>query len=106
MLLQSREGEISLLPALPRAWAGKGSFRGLRARGGYEVDCEWADGKVVRHAVRGGTAVPRVVPPPARPPETGPSALRLDRTTMTLSWTPSSRPPVPSAWRRAPAVSR
>jgi len=46
MLLQSHAGEIALLPACPKAWARKGSFTGLRARGGYKVDCTWEDGKV------------------------------------------------------------
>ena len=52
MLIQSHAGRIDLLPALPDAWAKKGSFAGLCARGGYEVDCEWADGKPTRVAVR------------------------------------------------------
>ncbi len=46
MLLQSINGEITLLPALPDSWSKKGNFRGLRARGGYTVSAEWENGKI------------------------------------------------------------
>jgi len=52
MLIQSQKGEIHLLPAIPGEWSKEGSFRGLCARGGYVVDCNWKNGKVVTFEVR------------------------------------------------------
>jgi alpha-L-fucosidase 2 len=64
MLLQSHEQEIAILPAWPAQWK-TGSVRGLRARGGVEVDIAWKDGASVTATIRGTLTGQRRFRPPA-----------------------------------------
>jgi alpha-L-fucosidase 2 len=80
MLVQSHAGEIHLLPALPAAWP-SGALRGIRARGGFELDLEWSAGTLARAELRstlGGVArlrtpVPVTVQGAAARPAQGPN---------------------------------
>jgi alpha-L-fucosidase 2 len=75
MLLQSHNGEIHLLPALPKAWP-KGSVTGLCARGGFTVDIVWAQGKLTRAIIRSTGGVN--------------CAIRYQENTLQLSFSPGA----------------
>lgn len=54
MLIQSHGGYIEILPSLPDAWA-NGSFKGIKARGNFEVEAEWKNGKTTTLKVTSGS---------------------------------------------------
>lgn len=57
MLLQSHAGEIHILPALPQAWS-SGKISGLKARGNYEVNMEWDNGRLIEVVIKSISGIP------------------------------------------------
>jgi alpha-L-fucosidase 2 len=51
MLLQSHEGYINLLPAIPDHWKAIGRVKGLKARGNFTVDMQWKDGRITAYKI-------------------------------------------------------
>ena len=52
MLLQSAHGYINVLPALPKVWKTQGKVTGMKAKGNFTVDFNWADGLCQRVVIR------------------------------------------------------
>jgi alpha-L-fucosidase 2 len=80
MLLQSQNSELHLLPALPDSWRA-GEVKGLRARGGFEVDLSWADHSLQSASIvarEGGPCVIRT----AQPVTLKSLALRSEKSVM------------------------
>jgi alpha-L-fucosidase 2 len=55
MLLQSHEGYINFLPAIPDVWKAEGAVNGMKARGNVTVDFSWKEGKVVSYKLYSST---------------------------------------------------
>ncbi|MGN7986361.1 glycoside hydrolase family 95 protein [Pedobacter sp. 22226] len=55
MLIQSHDGFIELLPAIPDAWKAFGEIKGLKARGNFTVDMNWKDGKITACKIASAT---------------------------------------------------
>jgi len=57
MLIQSHTGVIDIFPALPAAFA-SGEVRGIKARGGFELDLKWKEGKLQLMKVKSAAGQP------------------------------------------------
>ncbi|MCH5685285.1 hypothetical protein LWM68_14145 [Niabella sp. W65] len=49
MLLQSHDGYIELLPAIPAIWEKQGSVKGIKAQGNITIDMQWMNGKITSY---------------------------------------------------------
>ncbi len=96
MLLQSHAGEIALLPGFDLQLFRSGSFRGLRARGGFEVSARWQDGRLVSSEIvsLSGRPVSLRAPRPVLRVNVSGAAVAVERTahgTFQFGTTPGGR---------------
>ena len=92
MLLQSQNGEMHVLPALPAAWK-DGAVHGLRARGGFELDLAWAGGKLTTVTVRSVAGA-------------GGGALRYGARVVALQLAPGASKTLDAQLNAAPAIAK
>ena len=105
MLLQSQDGMISLLPALPDAWS-SGSIEGIKARGNFVIGMNWKDGKLKEATIKseiGGNCRLRTLQPvrivavdAAGTPLSGAKALNVSSATGENSNILTQKPYVPA----------
>ncbi|WP_347244729.1 glycoside hydrolase family 95 protein [Thermogutta sp.] len=76
MLVQSHLGTIDLLPALPAAWK-DGTVKGIRTRGGVELDLTWRDGRLTQVTLRPSQSGTFTLTLPAQQQQNGPLTLQL-----------------------------
>jgi alpha-L-fucosidase 2 len=98
MLLQSHDGELALLPALPAAWA-RGSVSGIKARGAFTVSMKWTTGKLTEARIYSTLGGPCRISAPV------PIRVREVVANKTAGINPLQRPMPEPAYQKDPAAA-
>lgn len=85
LLLQSQGGVIRVLPALPSSWK-TGSFTGLAAQGGFQVDAEWKDSKVRQVEIKSLAGADCRIPSPSPNAFAVTEMIEEKKTLLTPEW--------------------